>query len=136
MNLSKNMSKYDFFYSGLVYNEAFKWSRRKDLTGVVFRIVTLPWDQYIITRSINGTKYQHVEGLFVDAVKEIQIQLNFTYWIVLSVDNKWSYLHPNGTWEGMFGMLQRNETDLAMGPALTSARTRDFDFVRPITQTQ
>ena len=69
-------------------------------------------------------------------MKEIQIQLNFTYWIVLSVDNKWSYLHPNGTWEGMFGMLQRNETDLAMGPALTSARTRDFDFVRPITQTQ
>ena len=69
-------------------------------------------------------------------MKEIQIKLNFTYWIVLSVDNKWSYLHPNGTWEGTFGLLQRNEADLAMAPALTPARTRYFDFVRPIAQTQ
>ena len=122
--------------SGLIYNEAFKWSRRKDLTGVLFRIVTLPWDQYVIPRSINGTKYQYVEGLFIDVVKEIQIQLNFTYWVVLPIDNKWGYVHPNGTWEGIFGMLQRNETDMAMGPSLTPERTRDFDFVRPITETQ
>ena len=123
-----------FSYLELVYNEAFKWSRRKDLTGVLFRIVTLNWDQYVIAKPINGTKYQHAEGLFIDVVKEIQYQLNFTYWIVLS--DKWGYLHPNGTWEGTFGMLQRNEADLAMAPALTPARTRYFDFVRPITQTQ
>ena len=88
----------------------------------------------MIPRSINGTKYQHVEGLFIDVVKEVQIQLNFTYWIVLSVDNKWGYLHPNGTWEGTFGMLQRNEADIAMGLALSPTRTRYFDFVRPITE--
>ena len=52
------------------------------------------------------------------------------------MSNKWGYLHTNGTWEGTFGMLQRNEADLAMAPALSPARTRDFDCVRPITQTQ
>ena len=87
-------------------------------------------------KSINGSKFQHIEGLFADVWNDIQTHLNFTYWTVLSADKKWSFLHPNGTWEGTFGLLQRNEADLAMAPALTPARTRYFDFVRTITQTQ
>ena len=87
-------------------------------------------------KSINGSKFQHIEGLFADVWNDIRTHLNFTYWTVLSVDNKWSYLHPNGTWEGLFGMLQRNEIDVIIGAALSPARTRDFQYVHPITHKQ
>ena len=130
------MKLYHYINSGLIYNEAFIWSRRKDLTGVVLRTATLPWEYNMYLKSINGTKFQHIEGLFADVWNDIQTHLNFTYWTVLSVDNKWSYLHPNGTWEGLFGMLQRNEIDVIIGAALSPARTRDFQYVHPITHKQ
>ena len=36
-------------------------------------------------------------------------------WTVLSSDGLWSTHLPNGTWMGLFGMLQRNEIDIALG---------------------
>ena len=33
----------------------------------------------------------------------------------------------NGTWVGMFGMLQRNEIDIILGPSITVERAAEFD---------
>ena len=39
---------------GLVYNEAFIWSRRRDLNGVKLKCATLPYGPHIFTGPING----------------------------------------------------------------------------------
>ena len=39
---------------GLVYNEAFIWSRRRDLNGVKLKCATLPYSPHIFTGPING----------------------------------------------------------------------------------
>ena len=46
---------------------------------------------------------------------------------MLPKDNRWSVHFPNGTWLGLFGMLQRNEIDFVLGPSYTMERVQDFD---------
>ena len=46
---------------------------------------------------------------------QIRNDLNFTYSTVLAPDGLWSFLYPNGTWKGLFGMLQRNDVDILLG---------------------
>ena len=58
---------------------------------------------------------QSVSGSIGEVWREIQINLSFEYWTVLSSDGLWSTHLPNGTWLGLFGMLQRNEIDIALG---------------------
>ena len=91
--------------------------------GVIFKCATLPSAPHLIVEPINGTKLvgnnymnlQSVSGSIGEVWREIQLNLNFKYWTVLSSDGKWSTHLPNGTWLGLFGMLQRNEIDIALG---------------------
>ena len=88
---------------------------------------------------------------------QIRNDLNFTYSTVLAPDGLWSFLYPNGTWKGLFGMLQRNDVDILLGiiwwifnkllqflktafniflgPAYTVDRVRDFDPTIPVLST-
>ena len=77
--------------SGLVHNEAFIFSRRKDLSGVHFKCATLPSVPHIYMKSINQTNYQSIDGTFGDIWKEMQAHFNFTYWTVLSSDGLWGF---------------------------------------------
>ena len=40
--------------------------------------------------------------------------------------------YDNGTWVGMFGMLQRNEIDIILGPSPTIQRVEEFDPTRAV----
>ena len=44
---------------GLVHNEAFIWSRRRDLNGVKLKCATLPYGPHIFTGPINGIKFSN-----------------------------------------------------------------------------
>ena len=48
----------------------------------------------------------------------LQENLNFTYNLVRSHDGKWGVGDENGDWNGMLGMLHRNEVDMAIGERL------------------
>ncbi|XP_047480330.1 probable glutamate receptor isoform X2 [Penaeus chinensis] len=58
--------------------------------------------------------------------------LNFTYSVVLG-DGYWGAPDANGTWNGMIGMLLREEADFGLGPfGMTHARSEVVDFTMPI----
>ncbi|KAF2349076.1 Ionotropic glutamate receptor L-glutamate and glycine-binding domain, partial [Trinorchestia longiramus] len=52
---------------------------------------------------------------------------------VSAVDGLWGEALPNGTFNGMVGMVQRKETDLALGPfGMTASRAAVVRFSTPV----
>ena len=70
---------------GLIFNEAFIWQRRKDLTGVEFRCGSLPVEPHIYLEPINGTKYQKIDGAVGQVWTELKNTMNFSFWTELSI---------------------------------------------------
>ena len=121
---------------GLVYNEAFIWNRRKDLTGVTLRYGSLTYPPHIyLLDPINETHFKTLDGTFGSVWKELQLNLNFSYLASKSSDGIWSYRQSNGTWLGLFGMLQRNEIDFAIGAGYTLERSKEFSPTVPVVGT-
>ncbi|XP_064457095.1 probable glutamate receptor [Ornithodoros turicata] len=57
----------------------------------------------------------------------ITTSMGLEYEVKVPEDNQWGYRSPNGTWTGMLGDLERNESDLAVGPfVLTHATAETF----------
>lgn len=77
-----------------------------------------------------------VKGFFVDVWKELSEKLNFTYVYVLSVDNGTGSINPDGSWNGLIGMLLRKEINVAVSEfTVTEIRTHFVDFSVPILTT-
>nr|XP_053633966.1 glutamate receptor ionotropic, delta-1-like [Cherax quadricarinatus] len=56
-------------------------------------------------------------------------KLGFQYELVQPEDNMWGVPDAAGSWSGMFGMLQRQEVEMAVGPfAVSRARETVCDF--------
>ena len=52
-----------------------------------------------------------------------------------SRENVWGVELPNGTWNGVIGVMARSEADVSsIGLVATSARMRVVDFLAPVTQ--
>jgi hypothetical protein len=50
-------------------------------------------------------------------------------------ENAWGVELPNGTWNGVIGVMARREADVSsIGLVATSARMRVLDFLAPIKQ--
>ncbi|XP_068214364.1 glutamate receptor-like [Palaemon carinicauda] len=59
--------------------------------------------------------------------------INFTYSLVQPPDGSWGFLFPNGTWNGMVGMILRKEVDFALGPfGITYLRSKVIDYTDPL----
>ncbi|XP_068216641.1 glutamate receptor ionotropic, kainate glr-3-like [Palaemon carinicauda] len=59
--------------------------------------------------------------------------LKFKYVLVRPPDGAWGIPTSSGDWNGMIGMVKRNEADIALGPfGLTYSRSRVVDFSSPI----
>nr|XP_053642887.1 probable glutamate receptor [Cherax quadricarinatus] len=59
--------------------------------------------------------------------------INFNYTLVRPPDGAWGAPDSNGVWNGMIGMVKRNEVDIALGPfGLTGSRAAVVDFSQPI----
>ena len=62
-----------------------------------------------------GTDNHYIDGSVGEIWDQIQISLNFTYTVQLAKDGLWSKRNSNGTWFGLFGMLQKNEAEILLG---------------------
>ena len=71
---------------------------------------------------------QKWEGMFVDMLKILQSQLNFTYKITEPVDKSYGNF-INGSWNGFIGALEKKTIDLVMADlAITQERSEVVDF--------
>ena len=90
-----------------------KWERRKDLTGVTFRVglaeaypyVFFPpgWDFRVNTKA---------KGMVIDILRNFQKVTGLKVQYTPSEDGLWG-AKVNGTWNGLVGMLVRRKIDLS-----------------------
>ncbi|XP_071514897.1 probable glutamate receptor isoform X2 [Panulirus ornatus] len=72
-----------------------------------------------------------LKGPTINILQALASSLNFTYSLIHG-DGFLGAPLPNGSWDGVMGMLQRQEVDLALGPlALTPQRAEVVDFTQP-----
>ncbi len=50
-----------------------------------------------------------------ELLKYLEAHINFTYTMVRPPDGKWGMGDEHGDWNGMLGMVHRNEVDFALG---------------------
>ena len=60
--------------------------------------------------------------------------MNFTYTMVRPPDGKWGVGDSEGNWNGMLGMVKRNEVDFALGPfgVIYEREQEACDFSYPV----
>ncbi|XP_068219052.1 glutamate receptor ionotropic, kainate glr-3-like isoform X2 [Palaemon carinicauda] len=107
-----------------------KYERRKDLQGFHLRvatIITMPYESLIQDNRLQNFQ----EGYVVDVWHTLQEQLNFSY---TATDTLFGSLQSDGiTWNGMVGMLQTDDADVAVAPlSITQIRSVSIDFTIPI----
>ncbi|PVD19403.1 hypothetical protein C0Q70_19891 [Pomacea canaliculata] len=83
------------------------------LNGAVLKVGTKEWSPLVKkeTRQGNNTYI----GYCIDLLDIFSEKLNFSYELVLPVDNDWGDI-KNDHWTGIMGLFERKEIDLAIGP--------------------
>ena len=84
------------------------WQRRSDLRGVYLRVsfhalgpLSTPiWDT-------QGKNIIDAKGFFIDILRILSKELNFTIEYVKGPDGTWAGKDENGNWTGLVGMLVR-----------------------------
>jgi hypothetical protein len=71
----------------------------------------MPW--FKITETESGDI--SFNGIMSDVLGYLQESINFTYVIVRPNDKKWGFCNIQGNCNGMVGMFQKMEVDLALG---------------------
>ena len=88
-----------------------------------------PW--FLITEQNNGTFAY--SGVMWFVLQHLSSVMNFTYDMVRPPDGKWGVKSETGNWNGMIGMLDRGEVDIALGPfSVTETREEVCDFTQPV----
>ncbi|XP_049876616.1 glutamate receptor-like [Pectinophora gossypiella] len=94
--------------------------RRTNLSGVLLKamvvvtqkVVNETFEDYVERSKLSKSDTLH-KLKYVTLLKYLRHMYNFSY--ELSRTNSWGYLH-NGSFDGMIGTLQRNETDIGGSP--------------------
>ncbi len=88
---------------------------------------------YIESVLIPGSsKYHAISGYQGDIWKALQRICNFSYTVIDSIDGGWGNMLPNGSFNGMVGMLQRKEIEVAISSFFTNpdrAKVAEFSTV-------
>jgi hypothetical protein len=71
----------------------------------------MPW--FKITETESGDI--SFDGVMFDVLGYLQESINFTYVIVRPTDKQWGVCNKQGNCNGMVGMVQRMDVDLALG---------------------
>ncbi|XP_047738196.1 glutamate receptor U1 [Hyalella azteca] len=72
------------------------------------------------------------EGFCIEMIKTLAKKYHFNYTLELPYDGNWGNAMPNGTFNGMVGMVVREWADMAMGSfTITEAREAVIDFTHP-----
>ncbi|XP_037793489.1 uncharacterized protein LOC119588952 [Penaeus monodon] len=110
----------------------------RDFNGHKFRAVTLVYEPF--------SCYEKTDDLIIPAdncvdnnmLREIAINLNFTYVFVEPSDGQWGHRLDNGSYTGVIGAVERREADFSLNIAITQDREEKVDctigyHVEPIT---
>ena len=101
------------------------WERRMNLGGITLKATTLNWTFFASPPDTNGVSH----GLVPDVVGVLQTKLNFTTDWERPPDENWGSLMENGSFNGMIGVVQRREADMAAaGLAVTLERGLAVSF--------
>ena len=108
------------------------WKRRSNLRGASLRF-TVPRPTYPVLHSVDISEEGEVlsySGYFLEVLKELERRMNFTAQISFSIDKKFGSL-VDGKWNGMVGMLLRNETDMCSFLTFTPQRHNAIGYTIP-----
>ncbi|KAK7498613.1 hypothetical protein BaRGS_00010273 [Batillaria attramentaria] len=91
------------------------------------------WEMALpFVRNISSNGTEAFEGLCIDLINALAEELKFTYQLVAPGDGLFGAPEPDGSWNGMVGMVKRGEADMAIGPfTITSIRETVVDFTVP-----
>ncbi len=59
-----------------------------------------------------GPDQFEMKGMFAEVFENLKSIMNFTYELTKPPDGVWGAIQPDGTWNGMVGMLSRGEIDI------------------------
>ena len=98
---------------GLQLTKLEKWHRRGDLKGHHFKTTTLVESPFISKLELNSlTGKYDVVGSFVDLLDLYAKTMNFTYTLEPPPDNSWGGLQPDGSWNGMMNLVDKQLVDI------------------------
>ncbi|KAG1666947.1 putative glutamate receptor [Nymphon striatum] len=112
------------------YKNKKKQKKGLNLQGRKFLVGALGFNfPFMIGGRREGKYYYPEDGLDVRIINGFSSALNFSYDILHVQNGKWGSLLPDGSWNGMIGMLERKEVDIAVsGLSRTTARLKVADF--------
>ena len=98
--------------NGLSLPNLEKWTRRSNLEGANFKVVSLVSNPYITEMIPIGPGTFTMTGMFAEVFFALQGVLNFTFTLTKSPDGQWGALQADGTWTGMVRELQDQRADI------------------------
>ena len=103
------------------------WERRNNLYGMQIRVATI---SYPLLHELHYDESGvYGKGLFLEPVNILEDMLNFTLKLMPSSDGQWGAVDENGTWNGVIGMLNAGQADIAAAClSITEARGRVVNF--------
>ncbi|XP_064102846.1 glutamate receptor ionotropic, kainate 2-like [Macrobrachium nipponense] len=88
--------------------------------------------QEVVKESGRGREFLF-SGPMIMLLQILATNINFTYSLVQSSDGSWGFLFPNGTWNGIIGMILKKEVDFALGPfGISYIRSRVIDYTNQL----
>ncbi|XP_066984775.1 uncharacterized protein [Macrobrachium rosenbergii] len=113
----------------IVLNLDYLQTTRRMIDGANMSIAAVTYLPHIRVTA-NSTAVS-ITGPLIDVLNLLAKKMNFTYKLV--PENSYGYLLPNGTWNGLVGLVHRRNVDFALGPlAITYARSKVIDYTEPL----
>ena len=110
------------------------WRRRSNLHGAPVRATCIKFP--ILTPEFYFDNYGNIiggKGFMIDMLEMLEKDVNMTAAMSLTVDGKFGGKTKNGSFNGMVGMLMRNETDVVVATlTYTPVRQQVVDYTIPI----
>lgn len=122
--------------TGLTVSTESIWERRTNLEGMLIKVATVSYPGFHeLHYDKAGESITGGNGLFLEPFNILTKKLNFTVKYVTSNDGQYGALTKNGTWNGLIGMLQNEEADIAAAMlSVTQARGNVVSFSSAIAE--
>ena len=115
--------------SGFLFKENYQLERRSNFGGIEIKAASLQNGPFVYTQKVTDSNHIKIEGFFADIWKSFEAHFNFTTKFWNSEDGRWGSKAPNGSWDGMLGMIERNIVDIAVADmSMKISRMEDFDY--------